>query len=116
MAEALRSRFIGSAWAYPKNTDIQKVVDWTDIAEDAIQMPLLTLAQDIYSLKLKGDVEYALSIRDIVQFTHHFRSIQDKIPRPLETALSEVVMIKFSEPSERELIRLRINDTFNVSL
>tara|TARA_B110000263_G_scaffold190633_1_gene168417 strand:- start:50 stop:976 length:927 start_codon:yes stop_codon:yes gene_type:complete len=116
MAEALRSRFIGSAWDYPKNDDIQKVVDWTDIAENAIKTPLLTLAQDIYALKLKGDVDYALSIRDIVQFTHHFRSLQDKIPRPLETALSEVIMIKFSEPSERELIRLRIEDTFDVKL
>ena len=36
--------------------------------------------------------------------------------KPLETALNEVVMIKFSEPSERELIRLRIEDTFDVKL
>ena len=42
--------------------------------------------------------------------------MQDNIDKPLETALNEVIMIKFSEPSERELIRLRINDTFNVSL
>ena len=116
MTEALRSRFIGSAWSYPSNDDMESVVDWADIADDAVKTPLLTLAQDIYALKLKGDVEYALSIRDLVQFTHHFRDIQDKIKNPLETVLNEVVMIKFSEPSERELIRLRIEDTFNVKL
>ena len=116
MTEALRSRFIGSAWSYPSNNDMESVVDWTDIASDAVKTPLLTLAQDIYALKLKGDVEYALSIRDLVQFTHHFRDIQDKIKNPLETVLNEVVMIKFSEPSERELIRLRIEDTFDVKL
>jgi len=116
MTEALRSRFIGSAWNYPSTNDIEGVVDWTDIAVDAVKTPLLTLAQDIYALKLKGDVEYALSIRDIVQFTHHFREIQDEINKPLEVALGEVVMIKFSEPSERELIRLRIEDTFDVKL
>jgi hypothetical protein len=66
---------------------------------------------------LKGDVEYALSIRDLVQFTHHYREIQvNDFYNPLETALNEVVMIKFSEPSERELIRLRIEDTFDVKL
>ena len=116
MTEALRSRFIGSAWSYPSNNDMESVVDWTDIANDAVKTPLLTLAQDIYALKLKGDVEYAISIRDLVQFTHHYREIQDKISKPLETALSEVIMIKFSEPAERELIRLRIEDTFDVKL
>jgi len=116
MTEALRSRFIGSAWNYPSNIDMEKVIDWTDIGIEAVRYPLLTLAQDIYALKLKGDVEYALSIRDLVQFTHHFRDIQDKIKKPLETALNEVVMIKFSEPAERELIRLRIEDTFDVKL
>jgi MoxR-like ATPase len=116
MTEALRSRFIGSAWNYPTNAETESVIDWTDIAVDAVKTPLLTLAQDIYALKLKGDVEYALSIRDIVQFTHHFREIQDEIVKPLETTLSEVIMIKFSEPSERELIRLRIEDTFDVKL
>ncbi len=116
MTEALRSRFIGSVWDYPSNTDMEHVVDWTDISESVIKDPLLTLAQDIYALKLKGDVEYALSIRDLVQFTHHLREIQDQISKPLETALNEVVMIKFSEPSERELIRLRIEDTFDVKL
>jgi MoxR-like ATPase len=116
MTEALRSRFIGSAWDYPSNSDMESVIDWTDISIDLIKTPLLTLAQDIYALKLKGDVEYALSIRDLVQFTHHFREIMRNNKKPLETALNEVIMIKFSEPAERELIRLRIEDTFDVKL
>jgi len=48
--------------------------------------------------------------------TVDFREIQDEIKKPLEVALNEVVMIKFSDPAERELIRLRIEDTFDVKL
>ncbi len=116
MTEALRSRFIGSVWNYPSNSEMESVIDWTDIDNDSVKEPLLTLAQDIYALKLKGDVEYALSIRDLVQFTHHYRDIQDEIKNPLENALNEVVIIKFSDPAERELIRVRIEDTFDVKL
>ena len=116
MTEALRSRFIGSVWNYPSNSEMESVIDWTDIDNDSVKEPLLTLAQDIYALKLEGDVEYALSIRDLVQFTHHYRDIQDEIKNPLENALNEVVIIKFSDPAERELIRVRIEDTFDVKL
>ena len=114
MTEALRSRFIGMAWNYPTSADIGKVIDWTDIEEATVKEPLLTLAQDVYALKLKGEVDYALSIRDVAQFADHYRTIEGT--KKLATALSEVVLIKFAEPSERELIRLRINDTFNLNI
>lgn len=116
MTEAIRSRFIGQAWAYPKTEDVKKVINWTDIPEDTIANPLMVLAQDIYAMKIKGDVDYALSIRDIVQFVNHYRSVKDLVTNPIETVLNEVVMIKYTEPSERELIRLRINDTFGVNI
>lgn len=116
MTEAIRSRFIGQAWTYPKTEDMRKVINWTDIPEDTIRDPLMVLAQDIYALKVKGDVDYTLSIRDVVQFVNHYRNIKSIVPNPRETTLNEVIMIKYSEPSERELIRLRINDTFGVNI
>jgi len=116
MTEALRSRFIGSVWDYPSPKDLGNVVDWTDIDDESVAQPFITLVQDIHAMKLKGDVEYSLSIRDIVQFTHHYRALDGKVDKLLETALNEVVLIKFAEPSERELVRIRINDTFDINI
>jgi MoxR-like ATPase len=114
MTEAMRSRFIGMAWNYPSNEDMAKVINWTDIDDATVKQPLLTLAQDIYALKLKGEIDYALSIRDLAQYTDHLRTIEGA--KKVETALKEVVLIKYAEPSERELVRLRINDTFNLNI
>ena len=36
MTEALRSRFIGSVWNYPSNSEMESVIDWTDIDNDRI--------------------------------------------------------------------------------
>ena len=117
LTEDLRSRFIGRAWDYPTPTEFEKVIDWDGISHDLVKEPLLTLVQDVYALRVKGDVDYALSVRDVAQFCDQFRyNIEDEVESPLETTLKEVIMIKFSDASERELIKVRINDTFGVSL
>ena len=111
MTEDLRSRFVGSVWSYPTEEDFKKVINWKDIPVESAMQPLLTLIQDIYSLRLKGELEYALSIRDIAQFTNYLRYCKD-----LPTALNEVIMIKYGDASEREIVRIRINDTFGVKI
>ena len=111
MTEDLRSRFVGSVWSYPTEEDFKKVINWKDIPVESAMQPLLTLIQDIYSLRLKGELEYALSIRDIAQFTTYLRYCKD-----LPTALNEVIMIKYGDASEREIVRIRINDTFGVKI
>lgn len=117
LTEDLRSRFIGRAWNYPTPTEFEKVIDWDGISHDLVKEPLLTLVQDVYALRVKGDVDYALSVRDVAQFCDQFRyNIEDEVESPLETTLKEVIMIKFSDASERELVKVRINDTFGVSL
>jgi MoxR-like ATPase len=118
MTEDLRSRFIGSIWNYPTNEELEKVIDWEEIPDERVRKPLLTLIQDIHALKMKGDVEYSLSIRDTAQFCEYFRdmlsrkSVQDVI---YDTIL-EVILVKFSDPAEREMIRIRANDTFGITL
>lgn len=117
LTEDLRSRFIGNAWNYPTPSEFEKVINWKDISHDLVKDPLLTLVQDVYALRVKGDVEYSLSVRDVAQFCEQFRSnVEDDVEAPLDTTLKEVIMIKFSDASERELIKVRINDTFGVSL
>ena len=118
MTEDLRSRFIGSIWNYPTNEELEKVIDWDEIPDERVRKPLLTLIQDIHALKMKGDVEYSLSIRDTAQFCEYFRdmlsrkSVQDVI---YDTIL-EVILVKFSDPAEREMVRIRANDTFGITL
>ena len=115
MTEDLRSRFIGNAWEYPKNEDIEKVIDWENCSEELVKTPLLTLVQDVYALRMKGDLEYALSIRDIAQFTEHYRDSID-YPKPIQNTIKEVILIKYTDPAERVLVRIRCCDTFGVNL
>ena len=116
LTEDLRSRFIGAVWDYPSNENLEKVINWEQISEDLVKQPLLTLVQDVYALRRKGEVEYALSIRDIAQFCEHFRKIMDSAEKPIERAIKEVILIKYTDASERELVKIRANDTFGVSI
>ena len=119
LTEDLRSRFIGSVWDYPSDSDLAKVIDWTDISSDVVKQPLLQLVQDIHALRVKGDLEYALSIRDVAQFCEYLRQISKENPlpaKPIETVISEVILVKYSDPTERELVKVRANDTFGVRL
>ncbi len=119
LTEDLRSRFIGSVWDYPSDSDLAKVIDWTDISSDLVKQPLLQLVQDIHALRVKGDLEYALSIRDVAQFCEYLRQISKENPlpaKPIETVISEVILVKYSDPTERELVKVRANDTFGVRL
>ena len=146
MPEDLRSRFIGDIWDYPTNQQIKKVVDMSNsipsirtIARgegfamiekidstcsspisDNFEEYLLTFVQDIHSLRMKGDLEYSLSIRDIKQFCEH---LQEMIKTSgsykkqlLEKAINQVILFKFEDPGERELVKIRANDTFGVKL
>ena len=68
---------------------------------------------------MKGDVEYSLSIRDINQFFNQFFKNSLKNPTAndlLEQTFTQVVLFKFEDPTERELIKVRINDSFGVKL
>ena len=115
MTEDLRSRFIGSVWDYPTNNELDKAINWDEISYDSVRKPLLTFVQDIHSLKMKGNVEYSLSIRDIAQFCEYYRDMQG-YENVLEDAILEVILIKYSDAAERELVRIRANDTFGVNL
>ena len=117
MTEDLRSRFIGSIWNYPTNSELDRVINWEQIPED-YRKSLLTFTQDIHALKMKGSVEYSLSIRDIAQFCEYFRDMlgAQSAQKIIENALLEVILVKFSDPAERELVRIRANDTFGAKL
>ena len=121
LTEDLKSRFIGSVWDYPSSEEVERVINWTDIPEDYVKSPLLVMAQDTYSLRVKGDLEYVLSPRDLIQFTEVYRDISEDYPeydqsKILEIAIKEAILIKYTDPTERELVKARAQETFGVSL
>ena len=94
LTEDMRSRFIGDVWAYPSSSELETLVDWTNIPSEVSSM-LLQLVQDTHSSRVKGDVEYVLSPRDVVQFTEVYRmwvaknklSATDVLKRSIHTCL-----------------------------
>ena len=123
LTEDLRSRFIGRIWDYPNSEQMARIINWTDIPELDVKEPLLTLAQDTYGLRTKGDVEYVLSTRDILQFVDVYRDLMldydDEDPNIITNVLMETIhetiMIKYTDPNERELIKSRVQETFGVT-
>jgi len=121
LTESLRSRFIGRVLPYPNNSELEKIIDWTDIPDEERRC-MLTLCQQIHSLRVKGEVEYVFSPRDIDQFCDIYRTYMPLSTQPtstdwkLEDVLNNVILIKFSDPSEREQVRIRINETFGVNI
>ena len=113
--EDLRSRFVGQVWDYPKKSHLEKVIDWTHIPTTKVKNPILQLAQDSFNYKVRGDVEYVLTIRDLNQFTELYRiwmklGISSK--RVLSKALEGAIYVKYSDRAERELMIKSAHDTF----
>ena len=83
----------------------------------AVQKPILQLAQDSFNYKVKGDVEYVLTIRDLKQFTELYRiwlSLGSSPKRILRKALEGSIFVKYSDRVERELMERSAHDTFPV--
>lgn len=122
LQEALLSRFTGFYIPYPSTEHLKQIVDWSGIPEDPVTTPLLQLCGDIHALKQKGDVEYAISPRDLIQFTNEYRA-RDQFYKPkgsfidvLKVALEKTILFKYQDLTERELVKRSINDTFDISM
>jgi MoxR-like ATPase len=117
--EDLRSRFIGQAVEYPTTKQISNVIDWTDIPKKEVQQPLLALAVDTLSMKKDDKVDYVVSVRDIALFTKCYRAflkndtLKDEV---LKHAITSAILIKYSDATEREVVRARAQDTFGVNV
>ena len=115
--EDLRSRFVGQVWGYPKPSHLKEVIDWTGIPIAKIQKPILQLAQDSFNYRIKGDVEYVLTIRDLKQFTELYRILKRQGGSPsrvLRKALEGSIFVKYSDRVERELMERSAQDTFPI--
>jgi MoxR-like ATPase len=120
--EDLRSRFVGKVIEYPTTSQITKVIDWTDIPEEEVGQPLLSLAVDTLSMKKESKIDYVISVRDISLFTRLYRSflknpaLSADPEQALRMAIECGILIKYSDAEEREVVRARAQDTFGVNV
>ena len=117
--EDLRSRFVGKVIEYPTSEQISDVIDWTDIDEDNIKQPLLSLAVDTLSMKKESKIDYVISVRDISLFTKLYRSFLTMKLSPDECLINAIecgLLIKYADAEEREVVRSRAQDTFGVNV
>ena len=112
VSESVRSRYIGLVLPYPTTTELSKLINWRDVKQD-VKDCILTVCQQINGLKAKGLVDYVFSPRDIEQFCDVIRTYPDW---NISNVLENVVLIKYNDPQEREQVKIRINETFGVSL
>ena len=111
-----------------QNTSLEKIQNQVTVpipyeiiqlVDETLFHGLLTFIQDIHALRMKGDVEYSLSIRDINQFFNQFFKNTLKNPNSsdvLEQTFNQVILFKFEDPTEREIIKVRIHDSFGIQL
>ena len=91
------------------------------IPVDTVKEPLLTFAQDTFNSRKKGNIDYVLSPRDIIQFVDVYRDLKDDFPtwtpsQILSETIHETIMIKFTDPQEVEFIKGRASETFGVNV
>lgn len=121
LQEALLSRFTGFYVKNPSDKELEAVVDWTDVP-DHIKNSLIQLTGDIIALRNKQDVEYSISPRDLVQFADEYRNrINNYEPKQesddaLKGCLEKIILFKFQDQTERELIKRSIEDTFGITM
>jgi hypothetical protein len=118
LTEDMRSRFIGDVWSYPSSSELKSLVDWKGIPMATVGDPLVQLVQDTHSSRVKGDVEYVLSPRDVVQFTDIYRMWSHTCDETetLKRAIHTCLLVKYGDSTEREFVKTSAQDTFDVTL
>jgi MoxR-like ATPase len=111
ITEPLRSRLIGETREYPTPQINKKILDWSGIPIDTVQSPLLTVASTTNDLAVKNHTTYILSPRDIEQFIEVYNDTHD-----ITQCINQTILIKYSDPTEKEEIRVRCQETFGVDL
>jgi len=119
MPEQLLSRFRGEELRPPTSDQIKSIIDWTNIDEDTVQQPLIQVMKDTYSLKVKNDVDYVISIRDIKMFVDNYRDNLNDSLLPVDNltdCIESVILIKYTDMVEKELMRVHCQETFGVDI
>jgi MoxR-like ATPase len=110
--EDLKSRFAIWKWNYPTLAQERSVVDSSNIPDDFVK-GLFKLAQETRALADKGEIEYALSTRDIAAAFSLYRTYQeDKSIEPARTVLELKVLGNFDIQEQIDTVKSRMESIF----
>ena len=110
--EDLKSRFCTWSMGYPSQSDEKKIVDTTGVPADFVK-GLFKLAQEMRALEAKGELEYALSPRDLVDIMEIYRSYaEDSRLNAKKLCIELKVLGNFDTPEQIDTIKSRIESIF----
>lgn len=116
--EDLASRFAMWYWDYPKTSEEERVV--REVAGDGVPeeilMAMIKLAQETRASVKAGDIEYALSPRDVIQFCQVYKAYSKRFSRQelLLKALETTVLGRYEDERARDFIKARIDSIFGI--
>lgn len=114
--EDLKSRFAIWKWNYPTLQQEKKVVNTEGVPEDFVK-GLFKLAQETRALADKGEIEYALSTRDLDAAMGMYRSYAENPDlKPARHVLEFKVLGNFEEQEQIDTIKSRMESIFGRSV
>ena len=116
--EDLKSRFGQLFVEYPsekKEKEIVKVVVGDNVPESLVE-GIIKLAKETRNGWENGELSYALSPRDVVQFLQIIQVYLEKFDsaKALRYALTTAVLGKYEDKNERKTVKMRIQSIFGV--
>ncbi len=116
--EDLRSRFAALWFNYPNKEDELRILHAYGSKDDTLNELLIRLAVETRKAVDRNEIEYALSPRDLVRFTQILKMYTSKFSEneALKKTLEIVVLGKYEDVDERQLIARRIESIFGLKI
>jgi len=116
--EDLRSRFATLWFDYPNKDDELRILRAYDSHDDKLNELLIRLAVETRKAVDRNEIEYALSPRDLVRFTQIMKIYMSNFSEEeaLKKTLEIVVLGKYEDIDERQLIMRRIESIFGLKM
>ena len=116
--EDTKSRFVGRTWRHGVREQLDNVIDWAGVSPENKEH-IVTLCDNIRSMRVGGKLTYSLSTRDIKQLVnvmktyHNIKTEDEALRKALETC---VLNHKFDNIDERISISKLIYDIFAIQI
>jgi len=133
--EDLKSRFAGRVWNHDLQTQLDNAIDWSikgqpDSFVSDMKTKIVTLCENMRSLRIQGELSYSLSIRDVKQFVDVLRMFSngkvfedgnggmtnDYFKVMGKVMQTTIVNHKLDTMEERKAVAKLIEDIFGVTL
>lgn len=117
LTKDLRSRFCGEILQFPEKETMKEIIDWENVPEMIVN-GMLTIAYDVNLASVENKVSDIISTRDLSHFAQMYRLWStDGSLKPNEIlvkTLGTTIFIKFGDPTDRQFVMDKIQDTFAI--